>query len=145
MKRLTGLAVNVAALSLLVAPALAATETPFVATATFTQVTPGTTWEAGGVVQVRDTLSVSTVTGGIVGTRFGVFNRAGDQVWGDFVLTTATVTWTGHFQGKFESGCGITADFVGQGSDGSILRATFACTGNAAVQSVEGVILDPKG
>lgn len=145
MKRLIVLAVCVAAVSLSSAPALAATETPFTATATFTQISPGKTWDAGGVLQVRDQLSVSTVTGDIVGTRFGVFNRAGNQVWGEFVLTTVTVTWTGHFHGTFESGCGVTADFVGQGSDGSVLRATFACTGNTAVQSVEGVILDPTG
>jgi hypothetical protein len=145
MKRLMASAVCVAALSVLVASAVAATRTPFLGTATFTQITPGTTWQADGVLQVRDQLSVSTVTGGIVGTRFGVFNRAGERVWGDFVLTTAAVTWTGLFQGTFESGCGVTADFVGRGSDGSVLRATFACTGNAAVQSVEGVILDPTG
>ena len=96
-------------------------------------------------MQIRDQLSVSSVTGDIVGTRFGVFNQADQRVWGTFVLSTATATWTGTFQGEFVPGCGITADFVGQGSDGSVLRATFGCTGIAAVQSVEGVILYPTG
>jgi len=144
MKRLIVPALCVAAAALLSAPAVAATETPFTATATFTQVIPGTTWEADGVLQVRNQLSTAAVTGDVVGTRYGVINRAGDRVWGTFVLVTATVTWQGTFQGAIHSGC-VTADFVGTGSDGSIFRATFTCTGTPGIQSAEGVILDPRG
>lgn len=143
-KRLVILALCVAAVSLSSAPALAATETPFTATATFTQVIPGRSWNADGVVQIRDQISHSTLAGDIVGTREGVFNRAGERVWGEVVITTASVTWHARFQGTFESGCGV-GSFVGPGSDGSIISGTFACTAVPGVQLLEGVILNPTG
>src|SRR5262245_26317201 len=106
---------------MLVSAASAATETPFSATAQFTQIIPGTVWFADGVFQSRDQVSIATVSGDLVGTRVGNINRAGDRIWGSFVLTTATVTYEARLQGTIESNC-VHISFVGQGSDGSIIR-----------------------
>lgn len=125
-------------------PALAQTETSFTATATFTQIVPGTSWFADGVLQVREQTSYATISGDISGTRVGLFNRAGDRVWGTFVLTTETTTWQASFHGTIESDCTV-ASFVGRGSDGTIIRGTFECTAVPGVQQIAGVILNPTG
>ena len=64
-------------------------------------------------------------SGDIVGSSDVVFSRADNNIWGQETLTTATVTWHVNLRGEVVCRYRAAGTFVGQGSDGSVIRGTF--------------------
>jgi hypothetical protein len=139
----------------LATPALArATTTEF--TVIGTVVLPGgqpeREWTSGPVEHSRgtsNTFDVFNDDGQLIGKASHVlnvnFNTATGRgtVFGSFALTMDSVTWEGSFRGTVVGGP-PAGTFVARGSDGTVIRGTWADTGLGEVV-LKGVILDPHG
>jgi hypothetical protein len=128
--------------------ATAATKTPVAFTDTVVTVgAPARSWTGDGVLHVRNQPQTLTLSGDLTGSislnvsldlRLDTLTGA---IYGQFEITTDTVTWAGSFAGRITPN-GASGQFAGQGSDDTKIMGTFAQTGPGTFLD-EAIILDP--
>jgi hypothetical protein len=131
------------------ASATAATKTAITFTDTVVTIgAPARSWTADGVLHLRDQPQRLTLSGDLTGSislDVSIDLRpetSTGAIYGQFAITTDTVTWAGSFAGRITAD-GASGQFVGHGSDGTTIIGTFAQSGPATFLD-EATILDPR-